>query len=128
MDIDDVDRPQAGSADIGAYELTFINPSVTTYTTGIMPAGVNFGEATPAAPPAGCGGTQTFVGDPGDTESFEYQADDFCTTEFSVTDNDSIISTYDGTQVKNGSYAASIAFTGSGTENDNFIQANLEGR
>lgn len=73
----------------------------------------------------GCGGTQTFVGNPGDTETFEYQADDFCCTEFSVTDPDGIISTHENAQVKNGSYAASFAFDGNDTRNDNWIKVNL---
>ena len=76
------------------------------------------------ATPPGCGGTQTFVGDPGDTESFEFEAADFCTTEFTETDPETIINTYDATQVKNGSHALSIAVSGENQE-DNYVQANL---
>lgn len=73
----------------------------------------------------GCGGTQTFVGNPGDTETFEYQEGDFCCTEFVEEDNDGIISTYDNTQVKNGSYATSFAYTGSGAQGDCNIKVDL---
>jgi len=72
----------------------------------------------------GCGGTQTFVGDPGDTETFEFEAADFCCTEFSEVDIDTIINTYDNTQVKNGSYALSIALTGA-NQDDNYVQADF---
>ena len=72
-------------------------------------------------------GTQTFVGDPGDTETFEYQENDFCTTEFSYADPDGILSTYDNTQVKNGTYALSIAFDGTANYHDNYFEANLGG-
>jgi len=70
-------------------------------------------------------GSLTFVGNPGDTETFEYQEGDFCTTEFSETDPaTSIISTYDNTQVKNGSYACSFAHDGTGNDG-HFIQVDL---
>jgi len=101
--------------------LLFFSP-VVSYGWGVMMLG---GGGSEAYQPSNCGGTQTFVGAPGDTETFEYQADDFCCTEFSVTDPDGIISTYDSTQVKNGTYAASFAFTGSGAENDNWIKVDL---
>jgi len=75
--------------------------------------------------PAGCGGTSTFVGNPGDTETFEYQAADFCCTEFTEVDGgDHIINTYDTAQVKNGTHALSIALTGEDQE-DNYVQADL---
>ena len=73
---------------------------------------------------SGCGGIQTFVGDPGDTETFEFEAADFCTTEFTETDPETIISTYDNTTVKNGTYALSIALDGVNRE-DNYVQADL---
>ena len=79
-----------------------------------------------ASVPAGCGGVLTFVGDPGHTETFEYQAGDFCTTEWTETDPDTIISTYDSTEVKNGTYALSIATDGVNRE-DNYVQANTGG-
>ena len=77
-----------------------------------------------ASVPAGCGGVLTFVGDPGHTETFEYQAGDFCTTEWTETDNDTIINTYDNTTVKNGTYALSIALTGA-SQDDNYVQADI---
>ena len=70
-------------------------------------------------------GSGTWVGNPGDTEQFEYQEDDFCTTEFSVADNDGIISTYDVTQYKNGGHSASFAVSGTQTDSDNFVQVDL---
>ena len=69
-------------------------------------------------------GTQTFVGNPGDTETFEFEADDFCTTEFSWTDIDGVIDTYNTTQVKNGSHSAQLNFSGI-NQNDNYISVDL---
>ena len=82
------------------------------------------GSGKGTTPPAGCGGTLTFVGNPGDTETFEFEAGDFCCTEFSETDPDTIISTYNQTQVKNGSYAAQLNFSGV-NQNDNYISVDL---
>ena len=80
-----------------------------------------------AALDSGCDGTQTFVGDPGDTETFEFEEADFCTTEFSEVDPDTIISTYSTTQFKNGSHSAFLGFTGTADQNDNYISINTGG-
>lgn len=71
---------------------------------------------------AGCAGILNFV--TGDTETFEYQLTDFCTTQFTETDPDGIISTYDTAKAKNGTHSCSIALTGI-NQDDNFIQADL---
>ena len=70
----------------------------------------------------GCGGTLNFV--TGDTESFEFEVGDFCTTQFTETDPDGIINSYDSAQYKNGGHSASFAWTGTG-QDDNFVQANI---
>lgn len=94
-------------------------PAVSDTSTYLMGA-----AGKRAAAPEGCGGILTFVGTPGDTETFEYQEGDFCTTEFSETDPDGVISTYDTTRYHGDAHAVRFNYAGAG-QNDNFIQVDI---
>ena len=70
-----------------------------------------------------CTGSNTFIGSPGNWESFEYGADDFCNSDISILDTDGIINTQDSAWAKCGSSSVSIAYTA--MEADNYILVDL---
>jgi hypothetical protein len=65
-------------------------------------------------PESTCNGTDYWEGNPGATEAFEYGTDDFCTVikdgvDWSITESDATINTYDSAHYKNGGYSLSVS-------------------
>jgi hypothetical protein len=87
--------------------------------------GSHAGGGVPAAGASYCDdGSGTWIGAPGDAEKFEYQAGDFCTTEFSEIDNSTAIDPYSADSELFGTYGLEV--TGdSDNGTDDQIQATI---
>ena len=82
---------------------------------------VGFGqEVTPAT----CG-TFSFVGAPGEMETFENTEGDFCTTEFTKTDASGYITTYSATAYHGGAHSVEFTNTATSATFTHYVRADL---